>query len=224
MVTNAAYLLFYRRRSERPLGGDYLASVAEIATKSGADSDSSQNSSRTNSPSGEGRRLDGFSRNGSSSALTGVGAAHQAGNGGLRGGIRRRDDDELPEYSEGMDIEDEENDIVPLGSGPLPYASYNDWSFSRISGSHGQSNRITAPPGSDAGGENDDDDASVRADGGGDISDADSRLAALGDSSGDISQMFDDDPPVQNVEQPTEMNEYDDMPIVELSAPNEEQQ
>ena len=69
----------------------------------------SQPASRASSPAGEGKRLDGSSRNGSSSALRGVGAAHQAGGGGaldatgvprVRKGI---DDDDpvdgLPDYS-----------------------------------------------------------------------------------------------------------------------------
>lgn len=50
----------------------------------------SQAPSRTVSPSapaGEGKRLDEFSRNGSSSALQGVGVVHQAGGGGLHIGM-----------------------------------------------------------------------------------------------------------------------------------------
>ncbi|KAL2002392.1 hypothetical protein VTN02DRAFT_60 [Thermoascus thermophilus] len=107
VVTSAAYLLFYRRRSDRPLGGKILEEITESSTRAAADSDS-QADSRGQSPSGEGRRLGGSSRNGSSSALAGVGAAHQAGVGGLRAVTQVRsvdeddDDDMPPEYSNGL--------------------------------------------------------------------------------------------------------------------------
>lgn len=104
VVTSAAYLLFYRRRSEHPLGGRILQEITESSTRAMTDSgdsqDESQGGSSASAPSGEGRRLGGFSRNGSSSALTGVGAAHQAGDGGLRIGAQARtqgdNDEELP--------------------------------------------------------------------------------------------------------------------------------
>ena len=92
------------------------------------DSPSASNTnSRGPSPSsvaGEGKRLDDSSRNGSSSALRGVGAGHQAGGGGLVGQTAMRtnnDEEELPAYStldmrdishtetlEGMDVDDDE--------------------------------------------------------------------------------------------------------------------
>ncbi|KAL1964943.1 hypothetical protein VTN77DRAFT_6296 [Rasamsonia byssochlamydoides] len=118
VVSPAAYLLFYRRRSDRPLGGKLLQDIAESSVRGANDSDS-QTDSRAESPAGEGRRLGDSSRNGSSSALTGVGAAHQAGDGGLRTVTRVRnvagdddedddddddDDDEMPppKYSNGL--------------------------------------------------------------------------------------------------------------------------
>jgi hypothetical protein len=105
-VTSAAYLLFYRRRSDHPLGGRVLEEIVESATRSTVPDSDSQTDSRAPSPSGEGRRLGGSSRNGSSSALAGVGAAHQAGDGGLRTVTQVRsvevDDDMPPEYSNGL--------------------------------------------------------------------------------------------------------------------------
>ncbi len=72
VVTAAAYLLFYRRRSDQPLGPPYLQKLVAEAHQREA---GSQASSRDESPAGEGRRLDDFSRNGSSGALAGAGAA-----------------------------------------------------------------------------------------------------------------------------------------------------
>ncbi|KAL2820870.1 hypothetical protein BDW59DRAFT_112294 [Aspergillus cavernicola] len=103
VVTSSAYLLFYRRRSERPLGGKILQEVTESSTRPASEASDSPRESRGPSPSGEGRRLGVSSRNGSSSALAGVGAAHQLGDGGLRIGTRtksnRDDEDNPPEYS-----------------------------------------------------------------------------------------------------------------------------
>jgi len=106
VVTSAAYLLFYRRRSSTPLGGPFFEQLLAAAD---AEDSGSQPTSRATSPAGEGKRLDDSSRTGSSSALRGVGAAHQAGGGGSVDGTRaltvRRgidDDDpadELPGYS-----------------------------------------------------------------------------------------------------------------------------
>ena len=82
VVTSAAYLLFYRRRSEHPLGGPVLEQIVEDANAPPADS-SSQPNSRDSSPSGtgEGRRLDGSSHNGSSSAYNVVDQARPVGGG-----------------------------------------------------------------------------------------------------------------------------------------------
>lgn len=173
VVTPAAYLLFYRRRSDRPLGGKILEEIAESSSKSLHDTDS-QPGSRGQSPSGEGKRLGGPSRNGSSSALTGVGAAHQAGDGGLLAGIRARNgreddddddgansdldvDDEPPPYSNdlasgerrlarGMDVDAETDDLDDGrgGTGLLPMAHEPAWSFSRIPDTHGSSPQMTA--------------------------------------------------------------------------------
>jgi len=74
VVQKNAYLLFYRRREPVPLGGEKLEQIL-----SQADSDE-QNNSRDASPSGEGKRVGGFSHNGSSSAS---GQPHHVGGGGV---------------------------------------------------------------------------------------------------------------------------------------------
>lgn len=108
VVTSAAYLLFYRRRSPTPLGGPTFEKLLSKASNPSQES-TSQPASRTESPSapaGEDKRLGDFSRIGSSSASRGAGAVHQAGNGGLAGlgtmttVTRRNQEDELPDYSE----------------------------------------------------------------------------------------------------------------------------
>lgn len=110
VVTSAAYLLFYRRRSSGPLGGPTFEKILDKAGNPSQES-TSQPASRTESPSapaGEDKRLGDFSRIGSSSASREVGAVHQAGSGGL-GAIgtmttvtRRNQEDELPGYSENL--------------------------------------------------------------------------------------------------------------------------
>ena len=84
VVSAAAYLLFYRRRSERPLGGPQLEQIIEDANNDGQADTDSRPPSRAESPvAGEGQRLDDSSRNGSSSASAAAGAAHLAGDGGV---------------------------------------------------------------------------------------------------------------------------------------------
>ncbi|KAL8795293.1 MAG: hypothetical protein Q9195_002162 [Heterodermia aff. obscurata] len=96
VVTSAAYLLFYRRRSDKPLGGPFFE---RLLSSDGDNSAESQGGSRATSPAGEGRRLDDSSRNGSSSAFPAAGAIHQAGGGGSTGGVQRTGvDDDLPAY------------------------------------------------------------------------------------------------------------------------------
>ncbi|KAK0127462.1 CSN-associated deubiquitinating enzyme Ubp12 [Cadophora gregata f. sp. sojae] len=74
IVSSSAYLLFYRRRSDIPLGGPRIAQIVRDF-----DNDLSQGSDDDASDSGEGKGLVGNSSlHGSSSALIGVGAArHQ---------------------------------------------------------------------------------------------------------------------------------------------------
>ena len=106
VVTSAAYLLFYRRRSEQILGGPKFAEIINQTSKPGEVMES-QDYSRNQSPStltGEGQRLDDSSRIGLSSASQGVGAVHQAGVGGPGAGtsmelITDDEETELPDYS-----------------------------------------------------------------------------------------------------------------------------
>ncbi|KAI9755648.1 MAG: CSN-associated deubiquitinating enzyme Ubp12 [Lichina confinis] len=66
-VTNAAYLLFYRRRSDAPLGGPYFEKVMEECQRK----DGSSQSSRTSSAAGDDQRFGDSSRAGSSNASQG---------------------------------------------------------------------------------------------------------------------------------------------------------
>ncbi|OJJ31576.1 hypothetical protein ASPWEDRAFT_32201 [Aspergillus wentii DTO 134E9] len=237
VVTSSAYLLFYRRRSERPLGGKILEEIAESSRPG------SQMGSRAQSPSGEGRRLGGSSRNGSSSALAGVGAAHQAGDGGLRTGTQlSKGNESPPEYSndpasgeqtlgkanrlEGMDFdEDEFGDGAHSDPFRFPIPSEPSWSFGPITDAHGPS-QMTAPPGSISDGNNDDDlfddNASNQAVGGGDLdlSDSDIRLASLADSPGGQGGAFPGTPleeaPVQDIPPPLDADDDEELPVVEL--------
>jgi ubiquitin carboxyl-terminal hydrolase 4/11/15 len=200
-VTSSAYLLFYRRRSDRPLGGKILEEITESSTRPGSEADS-QGESRGPSPSGEGRRLGGSSRNGSSSALAGVGAAHQSGDGGLRIGtqLKSSNDDSPPEYSnspsygetsfgrtnngrlEGMNY-DLADDYGSSASNPFRSTTPPSWSFARASDTHGLSQMMTAVlPGENVSDDDFDDNASNKAVGGGDMSDSDYRMASLIDS------------------------------------------
>ncbi|EAW14313.1 putative ubiquitin-specific protease UBP12 [Aspergillus clavatus NRRL 1] len=248
VVTPAAYLLFYRRRSDRPLGGKVLEEITESSTRPASENNSPAGS-RGQSPSGDGRRLGGSSRNGSSSALAGVGAAHQAGDGGLRTGVRARvndeddEDDAPPDYSnspasgekslgksnrlEGMSFDEDE-----FGDGafanPLPYSSQPTWSFDRVTNAHGLSQMTTVPPGSISDDEEDlfDDDASNKAVGGGDLSDSDLRLGALTGSpiSRGVfpSTPMDEEPPFQDIPPPLDGDDDEELPVVELRVNDED--
>ncbi|EAS34459.3 ubiquitin C-terminal hydrolase [Coccidioides immitis RS] len=225
VVTKAAYLLFYRRRSDHPLGGSYLAQVTEAAgQKNAADSDSPEDSDGN---SGEGKRLDGFSRNGSSSALAGVAAAHQAGDGGLQGGVLNRndEDDTLPGYLdsmqagesslrrgddlEGMEIDGYEREYGP---GPLSYLRDQGWSFDRIhAGSYYGNNDDL------------DDNSSMKAVGG-DDTDSETQIQPLGSSEGPAPLFSGNDYDNEHVSilGMMDVDEDDEMPVVELSVPDEE--
>lgn len=87
VVTSAAYLLFYRRRSdpEHPLGGARLQEALREADNNDttADSETAQDSRDSSPMTGEGRRLGDSSHNGLSSALqVGHGRRVGAGPGG----------------------------------------------------------------------------------------------------------------------------------------------
>lgn len=243
MVTSAAYLLFYRRRSDRPLGGKILEEITESSTRPVSEA-GSPSESRGQSPSGDGRRLGGSSRNGSSSVLTGVGAAHQEGDGGSRTGTQAKNRDETapPGYTnsptsgeksvgkehrlEGMSFDEAE-----FGDGaqsdPFRFPSPPSWFFNRVPDAHGRSQMTTALPGSTS--DDDDlldDDASNQAVGGGDFSDSDLRLASLADSPGGHGAVYPGTPmeetPIQDIPPPLDADDDDDeLPVVELRV-NEE--
>ena len=148
VVTSAAYLLFYRRRSPKPLGGPFFESILSTSDDQESDDQLSHDHSRNESPSaqaGEGKRLDDFSRNGLSSALAGVGAAHQAGSGGPQDGMTSKGkaiaparEPGLPDYSqelhdgeqtlESMEV-DEEPAILRLGAAD---AQRPQWGFGNL--------------------------------------------------------------------------------------------
>ncbi|OBT99530.2 CSN-associated deubiquitinating enzyme Ubp12 [Pseudogymnoascus verrucosus] len=80
VISSAAYLLFYRRRSDRPLGGPRFEEILARFDNPPATSEDES------SGSGEGQRLGADSSlRGSPSALTGVEATRQAGHGSVTG-------------------------------------------------------------------------------------------------------------------------------------------
>jgi ubiquitin carboxyl-terminal hydrolase 4/11/15 len=109
IVSASAYLLFYRRRSEGLLGGPRFL---EILTQN----EKAETSEDDEVDSGEGQGLDAESSlRGSSSALTGVGAAlHQISGSGTEMGqkttVNPRDLDALPAYQ----AHETEEDSAPL--------------------------------------------------------------------------------------------------------------
>ncbi|OTA95793.1 hypothetical protein M434DRAFT_9452 [Hypoxylon sp. CO27-5] len=75
IVDSSAYLLFYRRRSDMPLGGPRFRQILDKFVDDSSDSEQPD--------SGEDQRLDeGFSQNGSSSALQEAGAIRRRGKAG----------------------------------------------------------------------------------------------------------------------------------------------
>ncbi|PVI05610.1 UCH-domain-containing protein [Periconia macrospinosa] len=143
VVTTAAYLLFYRRRSAGPLGPPALQ---EIVNKwrdpdmTDGDEENDGASSRNDSPAGNGLRLDGSSRNGSSSAFaTGAGALRGGGSAGagslvLSGaaaGTPGVDDEELdpPPYDEGFS--EPSLDLAAVYA-PLHNATQSTWNFASL--------------------------------------------------------------------------------------------
>ncbi|KAL9102414.1 MAG: hypothetical protein Q9163_002435 [Psora crenata] len=221
VITSAAYLLFYRRVSSMPLGGPFfeqLMSAADIETPS-----ASQPNSRAASPSaGEGKRLDDSPRNGSSSALREVGAAHQAGGGGRSGRTAQRQmgvtDDEPPPYSTiypkdmqtetlgGMDLDEDEgigmedSDRTDMRGGRA-YGPFNQphreepaWSFDNLNSD--SNNDLSAPilhlPPPNSDVDADDDRDSVKV--GSATSDPDHRMADFADDEGTTMIPFETPP------------------------------
>lgn len=105
IVTSAAYLLFYRRRSDVPLGGPRFQEISDRYSNGNG----SGNIDDSALDSGEGQRLGlGSSQRGSPSASTGAGltlhkgslglASIQAGSTGSSGSMSNTADQELPSY------------------------------------------------------------------------------------------------------------------------------
>ncbi|KAL8949676.1 MAG: hypothetical protein Q9222_004237 [Ikaeria aurantiellina] len=231
VVSSAAYLLFYRRRSEHPLGGPYFESIVNGSEDSPADS---QTPSDAASPPGEGKRLDDSSRNGSSSALRGVGAAHQTGGGGDGVTARRTGvDDDLPTYSgqgsdgghettlETMDLDEGIGGIyAPISHYPNGQF-HQSWSFSNLpNDGQEQIQVVRAPVASEDGSEENlfDEDSTKAATS--PASEVGDRLAEFADDEGTTSGAFGPtirgDTPVQ-VESPLMHDE--DGPVVEVTPP-----
>ncbi|EFE37805.1 ubiquitin C-terminal hydrolase, putative [Trichophyton verrucosum HKI 0517] len=216
VVTSAAYLLFYRRRSDVPLGGSFLARLTEQAhdrasDDSGSESGSGNGTSGTGggsggggSGSGEGKRLGGLSRNGSSGALHGAAATRQSGDGGLP--IDEEEEVDVEGSGEvgeaGPDDEDEEEEgdegfsSVRFHAGSAMYAQQPSWSYDRLA-NHGYGEdeipRVFPPPGSSYADDGEGDDvASTQAERGeGDLSELDRsfELDAEGDADADETGM-----------------------------------
>ncbi|EGE07743.1 hypothetical protein TEQG_06726 [Trichophyton equinum CBS 127.97] len=203
VVTSAAYLLFYRRRSDVPLGGSFLARLTEQAhdrasDDSGSESSSGNGTSGTGggsgsgsgggrSGSGEGKRLGGLSRNGSSGALHGAAATRQSGDGGLptdeeeAGGVEAEGSGVVGEAGPDDEEEDEEDEgfsSVRFHAGSAMYAQQPSWSYDRLA-NHGygedEISRVFPPPGSSYADDGEGDDAaSTQAERGeGDLSELD---------------------------------------------------
>jgi ubiquitin carboxyl-terminal hydrolase 4/11/15 len=230
-VTAAAYLLFYRRRSDSSLGGRILQNITDPSVRPTTDSDS-PTESHTESPSGEGRRLGGSSRNGSSGALIGVGAAHQAGVGGLRAVTQVRngedDDDAMPpEYSNGLPTGEQTletvhcsddmeliEDIFHGNIHPNSLQFENEmWPLESAADPVGASQITKAPPGSYCEDEDSfDDNSSNKAVRGGDLSDSDIRLGTTSagspdDSGAPFPSTSFEDPPVRVISPPSDVDD-----------------
>jgi ubiquitin carboxyl-terminal hydrolase 4/11/15 len=173
-VTRSAYLLFYRRRTPVPLGPPELQKIVQSAESdpaadSEADDDDNNRSRPRNSDSGNGRRLDASSRNGSSSAFT-AGTGVAAGAGVLHGGGSHQHSGRgsLPRNAAGvanLSDDDEDDSLLHTNDGAADsqdegfvdaedlyqrqdqYGTYADdmgpvWSFEGIGSSSLQQNRL----------------------------------------------------------------------------------
>ncbi|KAI9679602.1 MAG: CSN-associated deubiquitinating enzyme Ubp12 [Trizodia sp. TS-e1964] len=137
VVTAAAYLLFYRRRSQNALGGalfEQIVNNADIEREPHQELISTSTS--TERPAGEGQHLDDSCLNGSSSVSAGAGAALH-GVSGLRGGVLpMENDEEAPTYSRGVPIGEQRIDSMDIDEDEGVGVYKNDgarWSWSGIS-------------------------------------------------------------------------------------------
>lgn len=180
-MSPSAYLLFYRRRSDRPLGGKILEQITvdsrrDIENELRSDSDSDFDSEKeTSSTTGEARRLGDFSRNGSPSASAGAGAAHRAGDGGVQAEAADDDDDDdddddgkdndkdscssddilgNPDAQQGMNHNNGDDTGHGTLSEPFAAPQEDDRQLDKVSHAHESSSQVTAAPASISDGEN----------------------------------------------------------------------
>ncbi|TID02047.1 putative ubiquitin carboxyl-terminal hydrolase 12 [Colletotrichum higginsianum] len=153
VVTRAAYLLFYRRRSETPLGGPRFKQIFDKFDKAGEEDE------EDDTDSGEDQRLvGGSSLTGSSRLGIGAEATHPRGNRGLatstmstanRGG----DDDDLPPYegssstNVGSDniqnsIEDEGIGMMDHTDGANGFQAAQPWNWNSLGSADGTNNSL----------------------------------------------------------------------------------
>lgn len=157
-VTSAAYLLFYRRRSDRSLGGPYFEKIIDEVYRQ----KESPASSRASSLAGEDQRLDSSSRVGSSSALQGVGAGRQGPTDLTSGLTEINPDDEPPSYSklypnegglasnvqdtDNMDVDEGVDTSFSLDQVGGPFSENPSWGFDNPGS--GIAPILTGPPAS----------------------------------------------------------------------------
>ncbi|KAL3417342.1 ubiquitin carboxyl-terminal hydrolase [Phlyctema vagabunda] len=111
VVSSSAYLLFYRRRSDIPLGGPRFKAIVEHGTAAAESSDDEDTAD-----SGEDQVLAGnSSQRGSSRALTGAGAVlpQQNGSSGNETKTINPQDLELPDYESHLDNDDGAPLLIP---------------------------------------------------------------------------------------------------------------
>lgn len=219
IVSAEAYVLFYRRRSERPLGNPELQELVEAyRNSSGGESGSS---SRSQSCAGDGPHPADHSHTGSSSASAEAKAAPQAGI-SLRIGSATDDEYSTTDGSansgdgEGMKLTSDGLENGGQMSDPLDIFQEPSWSFDNLTSAHALSQITPANASLDESGLFDDDDEidSNLAVGDDDRDDPDTRMTDLGDAHSvltsqggtsfeDISHLMDND-------------SDDELPVVEL--------
>ncbi|KAK1731256.1 ubiquitin carboxyl-terminal hydrolase [Colletotrichum acutatum] len=152
VVTRAAYLLFYRRRSEGPLGGPRFKEIFDKFDKDGEDDD------EEDTDSGEDQRLvGGSSLTGSSRLGIGAEATHPRGNRGLASNTMSTAnpgaEDELPPYegssstNVGSDniqnsIEDEGIGMTDYNGDSTAFSATQGWNWNSLDSADGNNNSL----------------------------------------------------------------------------------
>lgn len=152
VITKAAYLLFYRRRSDGPLGGPRFKEIFDKFDKGGEDDEEGDTSS------GDDQRLaGGSSLTGSSRLGTGAEATLPRGNRGLASStmatVSRETEDELPPYegssstnvgSENIQnsIEDEGIGMTDNFAGSNGFQATQTWNWNSLSSNDGPANSL----------------------------------------------------------------------------------